>query len=97
MALWHMYGVNVVEIYGQTETAGGIVTGQCGPFPAPGNVGTPPSGWTVRLSEDREVLVHSADLFERYWRNEEATRAVKGDDGWLRTGDVGEWSDGALR
>ena len=97
MALWHMYGVNVVEIYGQTETAGGIVAGERGPFPAPGNVGTPPSGWSVRLSNDGEVLVHSADLFECYWRDEEATRAVKGEDGWLRTGDVGEWSNGALR
>ncbi len=97
MALWHMYGVNVVEIYGQTETAGGIVTGQRGPFPAPGDVGTPPSGWNVRLSEDREVLVHSDYVFEGYWRNEEASRAVIGDDGWLRTGNVGEWGDAALR
>ena len=97
MALWHMYGVNVVEIYGQTETAGGIVTGQRSPFPAPGNVGTPPPRWMVRLSEDREVLVHNANVFERYWRDEEATRQVKGEDGWLRTGDVGEWNDGALR
>ena len=91
MALWHMYGVNVVEMYGQTETAGGIVSGQRGPFPAPGNVGAPPSGWNVRLAEDGEVLVHSADLFEGYWRNDEATRAVKTADGWLRTGDIGEW------
>jgi long-chain acyl-CoA synthetase len=98
MALWHMYGVNVVEIYGQTETAGGIVSGQRGPFPAPGNVGTPPPGWSVRLSDDGEVLVRSADVFEGYWRNDEATRAVKDADGWLHTGDVGEWGKaGALR
>jgi long-chain acyl-CoA synthetase len=98
MALWHIYGMNVVEIYGQTETAGGIVSGQRGPFPAPGNVGTPPPGWNVRLAEDGEVLVRSADLFEGYWRNDEATRAVKTADGWLRTGDIGEWDKGgALR
>jgi long-chain acyl-CoA synthetase len=36
-------------------------------------------------------------VFEAYWRNAEATRAVKGADGWLRTGDIGEWRDGALR
>ena len=35
MALWQMLGVNVVEMYGQTETAGGIISGQRGPFPAP--------------------------------------------------------------
>ena len=97
MALWHMYGVNVVEMYGQTEEAGGIIAGQRGPFPRPGSVGTPVDGIDVRLSDDGEVLVRSPDLFENYWRNEEATREVKGSDGWLRTGDVGEWLNGALR
>jgi long-chain acyl-CoA synthetase len=95
--LWHMYGVNVVEMYGQTEEAGGIIAGQRGPFPRPGNVGTPVEGLDVRLADDGEVLVHGPDLFERYWRNDEATREVKGADGWLRTGDVGEWRNGALR
>jgi long-chain acyl-CoA synthetase len=95
--LWHMYGVNVVEMYGQTEEAGGIIAGQRGPFPRPGNVGTPVEGLDVRLADDGEVLVHGPDLFECYWRNDEATREVKGADGWLRTGDVGEWRNGALR
>ena len=97
MALWHVYGVNVVEMYGQTEEAGGIVAGQRGPFPRPGNVGTAVDGIDVRLGEDGEVLVRSPDLFDGYWRNEDATREVKGADGWLRTGDVGEWRDDALR
>jgi len=96
-ALWHMYGVNVVEIYGQTEEAGGIIAGQRGPFPRPGSVGTPVEGVELRLADDGEVLIRSTDLFECYWRNDEATREVKGADGWLRTGDVGEWRDGALR
>ena len=97
MALWQMLGVNVVEMYGQTETAGGIISGQRGPFPRPGDVGTVPAGWQVKLAEDGEVLVRSPDLFELYWNNAEATRAIKGADGWLRTGDIGEWRDGALR
>jgi long-chain acyl-CoA synthetase len=97
MALWHVYGVNVVEMYGQTEEAGGIIAGQRGPFPRPGNVGTPVDAIDVRLAEDGEILVRSPDLFDGYWRNDEATREVKGADGWLRTGDVGEWRDGALR
>ena len=96
-ALWHMYGVNVVEMYGQTEEAGGIIAGQLGPFPRPGNVGTPVEGLDVRLADDGEVLVRGPDLFEGYWRNDDATREVKGGDGWLRTGDVGEWREGALR
>ena len=97
MALWHIYGVNVVEMYGQTEEAGGIIAGQRGPFPAPGSVGTAPDGVAVRLADDGEVLVKSPDLFEGYWRNEEASREILGADGWLRTGDIGEWKDGALR
>jgi long-chain acyl-CoA synthetase len=96
-ALWHMYGVNVVEMYGQTEEAGGIIAGQRGPFPRPGNVGTPVEGLEVRLAEDGEVLVRGPDLFNGYWRNDEATREVKGADGWLHTGDVGEWKNGSLR
>ena len=97
MALWQMFGINVVEMYGQTETAGGIICGQRGPFPRPGDVGTVPAGWQVKLASDGEVLVKSPDLFESYWNNPDATRAVKSEDGWLRTGDIGEWNDGALR
>jgi len=97
MAFWQMLGVNVVEMYGQTETAGGIICGQRGPFPRPGDVGTVPAGWQVKLASDGEVLVKSPDLFESYWNNAEATRAIKGVDGWLRTGDIGEWHAGALR
>jgi long-chain acyl-CoA synthetase len=96
-ALWHMYGVNVVEMYGQTEEAGGIIAGQRGPFPRPGNVGTPVEGLEVKLAADGEVLVRGPDLFNGYWRNDEATDEVKGADGWLHTGDVGEWKDGSLR
>jgi len=97
MALWQMYGVNVLEVYGQTEEAGGIIAGQRGQFPRPGNVGAAPDGWDVRLADDGEVLVRSPDLFECYWHNEDATRAVKQEDGWLRTGDIGEWTAGGLR
>jgi long-chain acyl-CoA synthetase len=96
-ALWQMYGVNVVEVYGQTEEAGGIISGQASPFPRPGNVGKPPVGWTVRLADDGEIMVRNPDVFEGYWQNDAETRAVKAEDGWLRTGDVGEWHDGALK
>src|SRR5262249_43722220 len=105
MALWQMLGVNVVEMYGQTETAGGIISGQRGPFPRPGDVGTVPAGWEGKLAQSSagqdqahgEGLVRSPDLFEGYWNNADATAAIKGADGFLRTGDIGEWRDGALR
>lgn len=97
MALWHIYGVNLVEMYGQTEEAGGIISGQRGPFPRPGSVGTVVEGLDLRLDDAGEILVRGPDLFDGYWHNEDATRAIIGDDGWLRTGDIGEWHDGSLR
>lgn len=96
-ALWQIYGVNVLEVYGQTETAGAMICGQRGPFPRPGNVGAPPTGWEVQLAEDGEVLVRSEDLFVGYWEDKDATAGVLDADGWLHTGDVAEWQSGGLR
>jgi long-chain acyl-CoA synthetase len=97
MAFWHMLGVNVCEMYGQTETAGGIIAGQRGPFPRPGDVGSVPEGVEVKLSDEGEVLVRSPDLFEGYWNNPDASLEVLGTSGWMRTGDIGEWRQGCLK
>jgi long-chain acyl-CoA synthetase len=95
--LWQMLGVNVVEMYGQTETAGGIIAGQREAFARPGDVGTVADGVQVLLAADGEILVRSADLFEGYWGKPEASRATLGNDGWMRTGDVGQWQNGRLK
>jgi long-chain acyl-CoA synthetase len=97
MAFWHMLGVNACEMYGQTETAGGIIAGQRGPFPRPGDVGSVPEGVEVKLSDEGEVLVRSPDLFEGYWNNPEASLEILGTSGWMRTGDIGEWREGCLK
>src|SRR5918997_1422058 len=90
MALWQVWGVDVREIYGQTETASAIITGQKEAFPRPGDVGVPPEGWRVELDDSGEILVDAPDLFDGYWGQEPVTAP-------LRTGDVGEWRDGNLR
>lgn len=97
MALWQVWGVNVCEIYGQTEEAGAIITGQRGPFPRPGGVGTAASGIELRLAASGEIEVRGAFFFDGYWNNEATTREAVGSDGWLRTGDVGEFADGQLK
>ena len=97
MALWQIWGVNLCEMYGQTEEAGAIIAGQTGRFPRPGNVGGVAPGWELRLGEQNEILVRGPHQFREYLNQPEATREVKGDDGWLRTGDVGELREGVLR
>ena len=97
MALWQIWGVNVCEIYGQTEEAGAIITGQRERFPRPGDVGTLGPGWELKLADSGEILIRGEHVFESYWGNEAATREVRAEDGWLHTGDVGEWKDGRLR
>jgi long-chain acyl-CoA synthetase len=97
-ALWHIYGMNLSEFYGQTETGGAIIAAQQDYFPRPGNVGIPPTGWEVMLSEQQEILVRGNDIFEGYWNNPEHTEEVLDTDGWLHTGDVGEiMPDGRLK
>jgi long-chain acyl-CoA synthetase len=85
----------VCEAYGQTEEAGAIISGQRGPFPRPGDVGTVAPGFELRLADSGEILVRGEHVFEGYRNNPEATRELLADDGWLHTGDVGEWTGDA--
>ena len=95
--LWQAWGVNLCEAYGQTETGGALVSGQRGPYPRPGDVGTPAPNVEVALAADGELRVRGPDLFAGYWRDPEATAAAHR-DGWLLTGDVAaRLPDGALR
>ena len=96
-ALWQIWGVNTLEIYGQTEEAGAIIAGQKGPFGRPGSVGSVAAGIEMRLGEGNEILVRGPHVFDGYWNNVEATRGVLDAAGWLHTGDVGELQDGNLR
>lgn len=94
-AFWQILGVNVCEVYGQTEEAGAIISGQRGPFPRPGNVGTLAEGWELKLdSGNNEILLKGDYVFDGYWNQPEASAAAWR-DGWLATGDVGAWDETA--
>ena len=54
-----------------------------------GTVGPALPGVELEIADDGEILIRSATVFAGYHKDEAATRAVLGEDGWLRTGDVG--------
>jgi long-chain acyl-CoA synthetase len=86
-AFFRTIGLNLKQVYGQTETSGICVVHPDGDVRA-GTVGKPTPGTRVRISESGEILVAGESVFLGYYNNPEATaRALE--DGWLRTGDAG--------
>ncbi len=84
---FHSLGVNLKQIYGQTEVAGISVVHRTGDIKFD-TVGRPIPGTEVRIAEDGEILTRSPSVFKGYYKNPEATaKTLK--DGWLHSGDKG--------
>ncbi len=81
-------GINIKQLYGQTEAAVNITLQPDGEV-YPDTVGRPAPEVEIRITDEGEVLYRSPGVFQCYHKNEEATREVKTEDGWVRTGDAG--------
>jgi long-chain acyl-CoA synthetase len=89
-------GVLVLEGWGMTETSTAATVSSPEEFKV-GTIGKPFPGCEVKIAEDGEILVKGPNVFQGYYKNEEATRETIV-DGWLHTGDIGEIdSEGFLK
>jgi long-chain acyl-CoA synthetase len=94
---FHALDILIVEGWGLTECTTAASVNRPGRFRF-GTVGPALPDFEVRTDEDGEILIRSETVFAGYYKDEEATREVLGEDGWLRSGDVGSIDeDGFIR
>ena len=94
---FHALDITLLEGYGLTECTTASHVNRPGHIRF-GTVGPALPGVETRIEKDGEVLLRSPTIFAGYLKDEDATREVLDDDGWLHSGDVGEVDeDGFLR
>jgi long-chain acyl-CoA synthetase len=94
---FHAIGIPLAELWGMSETSG---YGTCNPPEKIkiGTVGPPAPGAEIKLADDGEVLIRGPFVMTGYRNDREKTRETVDDDGWLHTGDIGEFdADGYLK
>jgi len=84
---FHALGVNLKQIYGQTEIAGISVVHRTGDIKFD-TVGVPIVETEVKITEEGEIISKSPSVFLGYYKNPEATKETL-KDGWLYSGDKG--------
>ena len=83
-------GQRILERYGMTETLM-LTSNPVEGDRRPGSVGTPLPGVELRLeAETGEIQVRGPNVFRGYWGRPDATAEAFTQDGWFRTGDLGE-------
>jgi long-chain acyl-CoA synthetase len=89
---FHALGIPLAELWGMSETTG---AGTCNPPDKIkiGTVGPPAPGIDIKLAEDGEVLVKGACVMSGYRNQPDKTKETFTDDGYLMTGDIGEFDD----
>jgi long-chain acyl-CoA synthetase len=97
LEFFHAIGIPIGELWGMSETCG---VGACNPPDRVklGTVGPPTPGIELRLDDDGEVLIKSDCVMPGYRNMPDKNEETFTEDGWLRTGDIGEFDeDGYLK
>ena len=89
---FHSVGIKVCEGYGQSED-NGPTTWNPPDAILIGSVGSALPGLEVKIAEDGEVLARGGNVMQGYYKNEKATTETVDSDGWLHSGDVGEFNE----
>jgi long-chain acyl-CoA synthetase len=89
---FHALGIPLAELWGMSETSG---YGTCNPPEKIkiGTVGPPSPSAEIKLADDGEVLIRGPFMMTGYRNQPEQTREALDEDGWLHTGDIGEFDD----
>ena len=94
-SLLNAIGLPTLQGYGLTETSPVVSCNSIDDIRVE-TVGQPFKGNLVKIADDGEILVKGENVMLGYWRNEEETNKVL-KNGWLSTGDIGEFVDGFLK
>ena len=85
-------GINIKQLYGQTECMVFICVQPDGEIYAD-TVGTPAIDVEIKIDDKGEIMYRSPGVFQSYYKNPEATASTKTADGWVHTGDAGYLDD----
>jgi len=88
-------GLSTLQGYGLTETSPVVSCNSIDDIRVE-TVGKPFKGNLVKIADDGEILVKGENVMLGYWKNEEETNRVL-KDGWLYTGDIGEFDGKFLK